>query len=554
MPVVHPLDGVALQRDSLHTTPFAAAVNTGNIVLTTDDLDFPLKAGGQFLIGHTINAWNRIEFSYMVSEHWSDSEFVRDETVNNQGGFGNLFSPFTQFGNPPVLGLDFNNLISIEQVSTFQTAELNWRHYLDMPPGRLTVSTLLGVRCMEIREHFGYHSVSDVPAPQGSQNTVVTDTGNYLLGVQIGATMEFYVEGPWWVNFEIKGAMCENRAAESTDFQHIDQNGNPTEYLNHRDHVGTSWIGDIAATVVYRFSPRASARFGYQALFVEDVALANVNALQDINFQSVSVLGPGRAPPELQHGLSRAVRRTPTGLVTPGGGNRGRSAAGSFHPRDGGDVTLGHVEQPAAGSAADRLREDQPGAEVQGDVLVAAAAELALDRRQSVAPFGPDQTPIEGEEFAGEFGLGGLEFHLKPLHVALDGGGLAFVLLPVLVGLGAGLGHGGLGGGDRGAGLVELLHHLQGLVGQDAVGHLVGGNLVLQRLILGVRLGLQQLVPPPLDRRLAGLQTQLLGVAADPQGLEPGAGVLQLLLRPIEVRLVGLGDPRAAVQTLLEVP
>ncbi len=192
-----------------------------------------------------------------------------------------------------------------------------------MPPGRMTVSTLLGVRYMEIREHFGYHSVSDVPGPLGSQNNVLTDTSNRLLGPQIGARMEYYVEGPWWVNFEIKGAMCENEASESTNFQHIDQNGNPTEYTNQRTHRGTSWIGDLALTAVYRFSPRATAQFGYQALFVDGVALGDVNALQDINLGALSVLGPGQPPPELQHDLSRPVRRTPTGLVAPVDRNRG---------------------------------------------------------------------------------------------------------------------------------------------------------------------------------------------------------------------------------------
>jgi hypothetical protein len=286
--------GIALQRDGLHATDWAALGNPSNIVLSTRDLDFPLKAGGQFLIGHTINSWNQVEFSYMASEHWSDSTFVRDESPNDQGGVGNLFSPYTHFGVPAVTSLDYNNFVSIEHKSTFQTAEINWRRYLDVPPGRMTMSTLLGVRYMEIGESFGYNSVSELTAPQGSQNTVLTDTGNRLLGVQIGATMECYVEGPWWINFEIKGAVCENDAFERTSFQHVDENGAATNFANNREHRGTSWIGDLALTCVYRFSPRASARVGYQAIFVDGVALADVNAMQDINMAALSPLGPGQ--------------------------------------------------------------------------------------------------------------------------------------------------------------------------------------------------------------------------------------------------------------------
>jgi hypothetical protein len=278
----------------MHHTDFAAINTASDIELSTSVLDFPLKAGGQVLIGHTINQWNQIEFSYMGAEHWSDSAFIRDETPNSQGGFGNIFSPFTNFGNPAVVGLDYNNFVSIAHKSTFQTADLVWRRYLDVSPGRLTVSTTFGLRYMEIREHFDYESISEVPAPGGSQNFVVTNTGNYLIGPQLGAALECYVEGPWWVNFEIKGAVCENDARESTNFGHIDENGTAESFNNNREHHGVSFIGDLALTFLYRFSPHANARFGYQAIFVDGVALADVNALQDINFRTLSVLGPGQ--------------------------------------------------------------------------------------------------------------------------------------------------------------------------------------------------------------------------------------------------------------------
>ena len=217
MPLVCALKGVVLQRDAFHSTNFAelnyGAINN-NVVLATRDLAFPLKGGGRTLIGHTINPYNQIEFSYMAVEHWIDSEFVRDQSQavgQAVGLLGNLSSPFSNFNKPGVVGLDFNDFVSIASVSTFETAELNWRHYLDMPPGRLTASLLVGVRYMAIRENFEYQSTSVVPAALGSQNFARTDVGNDLLGVQIGATLEFYSEGPWWVNFEIKGRSARTK-------------------------------------------------------------------------------------------------------------------------------------------------------------------------------------------------------------------------------------------------------------------------------------------------------------------------------------------------------
>jgi len=272
-----------LLRDTGSRIDFAALGSPTNIVLSTRDLDFPFKGGARLLLGHTVNPWNQIEFSYFAVEHWDDTVAVRNLSPNSQGGLGNLFSPFTNFGRPAVVGLDFDNFVSISAKSTLDNAEINWRHILDMPPGRLSTSLLVGARYMAIREHIEYDSAFAVPADPAAQNLIRTDTSNKLFGVQLGALLEFSSEGPWWVNFEMKGAIAQNDGAQTTDFRNI-QEGTITEFLGHRRERNTSWIGDIALTVLYRFSPRLNARFGYQAIWVTGLALAGENFDQDINF------------------------------------------------------------------------------------------------------------------------------------------------------------------------------------------------------------------------------------------------------------------------------
>ena len=195
-------EGVMFLRDTGSRIDVAALGSPTNVVLSTRDLDFPFKAGTRLLLGRTINPWNQIEFSYFGVEHWDDTVAVRNLSPNSQGGLGNLFSPFTGFGRPAVVGLDFDNFVSISAKSTFDNAEINWRHILDMPPGRLSTSLLVGARYMAIREHFEYDSAFAVPADPAAQNLIRTDTSNKLFGVQLGALLEFYSEGSWWVNFE----------------------------------------------------------------------------------------------------------------------------------------------------------------------------------------------------------------------------------------------------------------------------------------------------------------------------------------------------------------
>lgn len=287
-------EAVILLRDASGETDLAALNWPRNIVFSTRDLDYQFQAGPRLLIGRTLNPWNQVEFSYFALEHWNDSAAIRDSTENGLGGTGNLASPFSGFGDPAVLGLDYNSYVWAYDKSTLDSGEINFRHVLDLPPGRLSTSVLVGLRYMAVRERFQYESYSFFPAPQGTSNFVRTDTANELFGPQLGALFEFYCDDRWWVNFEMKGAVCQNAAEQTTDYRNVDENGLATRFLDRRAEHGTAWIGDIALMVVYRWTPRLSARFGYQAIWVEGLALASENFQSDIN-----ILRAG--PAQLEH-------------------------------------------------------------------------------------------------------------------------------------------------------------------------------------------------------------------------------------------------------------
>ena len=281
-PIYFRADGVMLRRDVHNATDIATLNDTDTLVLSTRDLDMPFKAGPRFLVGHTFgDSPYQVEYSYFWLDNLDVSAAVRDNTANSGGGVGNLFSPFSGFGLTPVTGLDYNNLASIREFSTFQNMELNLRRQLPMPEGRLTTSFLIGARGVGVREQFDYFTRSDLPSVP-TTNSVRVRTRNELYGVQIGQLFEFNVDQLWWINTELKGAICNNSAGQNSVYtQSI--GGVATTYDGAKSTNGTSFIGDIAVTLVCRPTDHVTARLGYQAIWFTGMAIAAKNLGNEID-------------------------------------------------------------------------------------------------------------------------------------------------------------------------------------------------------------------------------------------------------------------------------
>jgi hypothetical protein len=281
-PLYFQVDGVALRRDVHRATDAATLNGADNLVLSTRDLDKPFQAGPRFLVGHTFDdSLYQVEFSYFWLNDWDDSAGVRNSDDNAYTLPGNLFSPFSNFGrDTPIFGFDYNDDVRIHEFSFMQNMELNLVRLLPMPPGRLTASFILGARHMMIRERFDYFSHTNTvdPGVAGDvSNSINTRTRNELYGAQIGGRFEYYVEQKWWINTEIKGAICNNSAGQATDFTQT-INGVPSDPFSFsRGQNGTSFIGDLAVTLICRPTPWLTARVGYQAIWVGGLAIAAKN-------------------------------------------------------------------------------------------------------------------------------------------------------------------------------------------------------------------------------------------------------------------------------------
>ena len=139
------LDAMALRRVVQPKDDFVVATlgESGPTALSTGDLDFDFTYGGRVMVGHMLSPCFSLEAVYFTTGSWTDTQSVNDQSPNAIGGLGNLFSPFSNFGNPPINGLDYNSFVSIHNQSNLQNFELNLRW--DVPVFQsLAVSLLAG--------------------------------------------------------------------------------------------------------------------------------------------------------------------------------------------------------------------------------------------------------------------------------------------------------------------------------------------------------------------------------------------------------------------------
>ena len=88
---------------------------------------------------------------------------------------------------------------------------------------------------------------------------------------------------------------------------------------------------------------------------------------------------------------------------------------------------------------------------------------------------------------------------------------------------------------------------------KHAVGHLVGGDLVLENLILAIGGRRVELGVEVLDLLLVALHLELLLIDVLPHRLQLFAELVQLVLALLDARLAGANLPRAAIAAVLEI-
>jgi hypothetical protein len=230
----------------------------GLTVLDSGDLEFEFDSGGRYTVGAVLfDTCYRLEASFWGHYQWDDAAAVFDEDSETQtllsNGFGNAIVPI----------LDENSLVEIAGESRMLSGEANLLYWIDMPPGGLDVSLMVGARYIRIDDAFSLFATN-----VGGIDIAEVTARNELYCLQIGIRTDWLIHSRMWIAFDLKGAICTNNIDFDSTF-----NGSDDSF----DRERTSWLGDLVLAANFQLTPTCVARIGYQALFLEGLVLAAEN-------------------------------------------------------------------------------------------------------------------------------------------------------------------------------------------------------------------------------------------------------------------------------------
>ena len=224
----------------------------GTQVLNATDLHQGFSGGPRLGLIHHGDDGNDLEVSYFQIDGWSDYRSV-GPTPNDwlvmraPGGF--LQTQDNQ--NTQMMAWDY--------ASRLYNAEVNVRWNL-WP--RMTV--LAGFRWVNLTEELQGTLPPERTAPFWD-----TQTKNNLYGFQIGAEERLFERGRFSIGCTGKAGLFENHVDEATSVSiYRVQFGESAS----TDHL--AFLGEIGVGCTYRVTPRLSLKAGYQAFWLQGVALA----------------------------------------------------------------------------------------------------------------------------------------------------------------------------------------------------------------------------------------------------------------------------------------
>jgi hypothetical protein len=258
-------DFAPLTIDHLDGYDLASFGPAGPVALRTDDLRPEFDAGGKFTIGRRIFDCYRVEGTYLGTYDWQDEVLVTDNVNVDLSTFLTAFDA------------ESAQSVFLAMESSMHSGEINLRYWADMPPGPFDVSYLVGARYMRINEQYNF--VADIPVPD-TINDALVNTENELWGVQIGIQFSMLKSTRWWLDFDMKGGVYNNNAAVTTSFiQTVPGDAVETGDSVRRDR--TAWMGDFALVGNWQMTPSLTFRIGYQAIFINGLALGNDNLVNN---------------------------------------------------------------------------------------------------------------------------------------------------------------------------------------------------------------------------------------------------------------------------------
>jgi hypothetical protein len=263
---------VYLNRDNTgRRVNFTSDGLLGNIILSSDSLDFDPQGGVRLTGALQVWAGGTVELGYLGLINWSTSSSVVDPTDD-------LWGPFTQFGAilPPIDEVDRARYHGISYSSSIDSFELNFRKRWTGPNCRLQGSWMAGVRYVYLLEDFEFFTQGGGNPSRGSMDYDIR-TMNSLTGFQLGGDLWTCIIPGISFGGMLNAGVYGNAAAQRTHILATTSAGLNLTKEETDEHEAASLIAEGGLMLIYRTSPHWTVKGGYTFLYFDGVALAPEN-------------------------------------------------------------------------------------------------------------------------------------------------------------------------------------------------------------------------------------------------------------------------------------
>lgn len=303
---------VDISADGVSST---LATATANIVQTTDAVQQGFQPGFRIFGRYDVGALSLLEVGYTgLLNQTANSSVTSPVAAGTPDGLGDLFSPFSNFGQDPFpFGILNNDLETFEETdralthalsldTNLQTAEVNYRRYWGGYNPRLSGTLLAGFRYTRLDEQFVFSSIGGDFNPGDTAGTVPfgvstatfqVSADNDLAGFQLGGDATYVIRQGIRLQTEGKVGIFNNDIDVQTTFATSDDN--PAPFTEAFSNNQVAFITDARLTLIVDVLPSVSIKAGYDVLFLNSIA----TAVDNINFTGIpaGVTGIGARVP-----------------------------------------------------------------------------------------------------------------------------------------------------------------------------------------------------------------------------------------------------------------
>jgi hypothetical protein len=239
--------------------------------LTTGDMDFDWRVEPSFLLGYRPTKMDAWEISYFGLDDWNTERTA-------PGPSGAVFSLPGDLGSGLFtdLGAPFSS-VAVNYSSRIDNAEINYFWHHDCP----ALMWMAGFRYFHLDERFDI--LGTIPGTPDSSYDIHTD--NDLFGGQLGVRLQHCCCSRFEFDVTAKAGAYGNSVGQS---QSVDEAGTLVRD-NGRHEADWAFIGDIGTNCSYYICKNWCAMIGYNAMWVDGVALAP----DQLDFSAPLVPGAG---------------------------------------------------------------------------------------------------------------------------------------------------------------------------------------------------------------------------------------------------------------------